>query len=259
MKHNRSFYAPQSLDEARSVLAETPDTVLVAGGQWLVPMLSSGHVDAQTIVALDRIAELRGIDQNSSVISIGAGETHRTIAQSALLSEQAPVITEIAGQIADPATRNRGTLGGALGSDQGRTDYAGLLLASNGQFHSSRRAWSAEVFYASPDGSNFQPDEILISVSLEPPRWGVFEKIPHPAANHAEAAIFMSQTQTNNWRVVAMGQGLRPQRLEPLETQLDSGVKGHDLIWPETPDLADPFLLSRLRSLFLRGLNRAPV
>jgi carbon-monoxide dehydrogenase medium subunit len=252
---NRVFHSPTSLAEVLSILASPGDEVMVAGGQWIVPLLKSGDADANHIVSLQNVAELRGIKSDGHTVSIGAGETHCSIMRSQFLQSDLSILATIAGQIGDPATRNRGTIGGALASDPRRSDYAGPMLGLNAQLTTTKRTISAAAFFGQNETTQFDPGEVLIAVTFERPDWAVFEKIPHPAANYAEVGLFVCRLGAKTFRIVALGSEDGPIRLGALEHQLNAGTPAEDLEWPaEMADTAS-FYASRLRALFHRSIQ----
>ena len=258
MSRERSFQSPKSLADARSLLERAEGAVLVAGGQWLVPFLKSGDVTAHHLISLQQVAELRRIDCDGETATIGAGETHEALARSSIITTKLPILVRIAGQIGDPATRHRGTLGGAFGSEPARSDYAGVWMGLNGEMKTTHRALSAEEFFSSQDHTPLHANEIIVSLKFQVPKWAAYQKIPHPAANHAEVGLFIGQLQNKSWRVIALSDKNGPMRLNSLEAQLEAGAKPAQLTWPEELVQTAPFFASRLRALMDRALEGAP-
>lgn len=251
--HNRVFHSPTSLSEVRSVLSASGDGIMVAGGQWIVPRLKSGDTHASHIVSLHNVTELHGISSDGQTVTIGAGETHIAIARSQAVRSDLPILSAIAGQIGDPATRNLGTIGGALGSEPQRTDYAAAWVGLNGRMITTRRTQSAEEFFSSSEGAKLHQGEIIVSIEFQIPKWAAFEKIPHPAANYAEVGLFVCQLPDDSWRVVTLGRGAGPERLKDIETQLSEGIPDRAVTWPAELLRTAPFYVSRLRALFSRA------
>lgn len=255
--HNRVFHSPTSLAEVRSVLSASGDGILVAGGQWIVPRLKSGGTQASHIVSLKNVSELQGISNEAQTVTIGACETHNAIARSKTMRSDLPILSTIAGQIGDPATRNLGTMGGAFGSDPHRTDYAAAWVGLNGRMTTTRGTKSAEEFFSSSEGSKLHDGEIIVSIAFQVPTWAAFEKIPHPAANYAEVGLFVCRLPDGSWRVVALGGESGPKRLKDIETQLSEGIPNGDVTWPVELLRTTPFYVSRLRALFSRAMQGA--
>ena len=110
---------PKTIAEAAEILAgEGPKARLVAGGTDLLPNLKRRHQEAETLVSLNRIPDLRGIraadDDN---IVIGATTTLAEITRSDRLREQQQALWRAVMSISSPVLRSTGTIGGNLSQD----------------------------------------------------------------------------------------------------------------------------------------------
>jgi 4-hydroxybenzoyl-CoA reductase subunit beta len=105
---------PATLDEACALLAEPGvDSVVIAGGTDLVPNMKHRLVTPQRVVALDGIAELRGIEvERDGTLSIGAMTTLSQVAADERVRARAPALAQAASLVAGPQLRTMGTLGG---------------------------------------------------------------------------------------------------------------------------------------------------
>jgi carbon-monoxide dehydrogenase medium subunit len=122
------YVAPASIDEALQALASGgEDAKLLAGGHSLLPLMKLRLAAPTLLVDLRKVPGLTGIQQNGGV-TIGAMTTHSAIAAEAGLG----LIAEVAGTIADPQVRNRGTLGGSLAHGDPASDQPAILLAYEG-------------------------------------------------------------------------------------------------------------------------------
>jgi 4-hydroxybenzoyl-CoA reductase subunit beta len=100
---------PATLAEAACLAAE-PDARLIAGGTGL-PNLRLGLGKPRTLVSLDRLEELRGIDHSNSHLRIGAGVT---LGELARCKDVPDALREAAKSVAAPGHRSAATLGGNL-------------------------------------------------------------------------------------------------------------------------------------------------
>jgi carbon-monoxide dehydrogenase medium subunit len=122
------YVAPDTLDEALSALSSGgEDAKLLAGGHSLLPLMKLRLAAPTLLVDLRKVPGLSGIDSNRGV-TIGAMTTHSAIARE----EGLGLIAEVAGTIADPQVRNRGTIGGSLAHGDPASDQPGILLAYEG-------------------------------------------------------------------------------------------------------------------------------
>ena len=74
---------------------------------------------------------LAGITVAEDHIRIGAMTTHAQIAADGRLTGNAAVVRDAAGQIAHPAIRNMGTIGGSVCHADPNADFPGALVAAN--------------------------------------------------------------------------------------------------------------------------------
>jgi CO/xanthine dehydrogenase FAD-binding subunit len=112
--------------EAVDALRELRGAVLVSGGTEVVVGLNEGTLEAPHLVTLRRIPELRGVRTEGVDIRLGALTTY---AQLAAGTGGVPALTAMAPTVGSPASRNTGTLGGALGTGSGFGDAVTALLA----------------------------------------------------------------------------------------------------------------------------------
>ena len=106
---------PRTLEEALGLLTKHSDKIRVlAGGTDLIPSLQQKLFDPEYVLDLRHVANLRGIRETESGVTIGALTTLTTIEQSPLLRRRYPVLTEAAATVASPLLRNMGTIGGNI-------------------------------------------------------------------------------------------------------------------------------------------------
>lgn len=114
MLPNFTYIRPGSLDEAVR-LAAAPGARIHAGGTDLLGCLRDGVIEADTIVSLQDLADLRGIAATADGgVRIGALTTLAEIAGNPLLRDAYRTLAEGAAAAASPQLRNQGTLGGNL-------------------------------------------------------------------------------------------------------------------------------------------------
>ncbi len=134
-----AFLRPTDLAEALLMLREHEDAVVVAGStDWGVDVNLKG-VRAGLVVAVDRLAELRGFSVSESEARIGAGLTLTEVERR--LDGRLPLLLALMPQFASPLIRNSATLGGNLGTGSPIGDAPPVLLALE-----------ASVVLASTDG-----------------------------------------------------------------------------------------------------------
>ena len=121
---------PRSLDEALRLKAEQPDARPVAGGTDVLVELNFDRSRPPALLNLNEIAELRGWRRENGTLVLGAGLTY-TEAMRSPLAELLPALAEASRTVGSPQIRNRGTLGGNLGTASPAGDALPPLLVED--------------------------------------------------------------------------------------------------------------------------------
>ncbi|ANJ26217.1 xanthine dehydrogenase small subunit [Agromyces aureus] len=121
------FVRPGTLDEALRMLHDEPTAVLVAGStDWGVEVNLRGR-RAPLVIAIEQLDELRGLEIGDDVIEIGAALPLSEIERR--LDGRVPLLAKLLPQFASRLIRNRGTIGGNLGTGSPIGDTPPALLA----------------------------------------------------------------------------------------------------------------------------------
>jgi CO/xanthine dehydrogenase FAD-binding subunit len=164
-------YTPSTLDEALRLRAEHPDARLIQGGTDLMVELNFGHSRPPSLINLCELEELRGWSRESDVVRLGAALTY-TEAMAAPLAGLLPALAEASRTVGSPQIRNRGTIGGNLGTASPAGDalppllveHAEVELASVGRVRTLR----LEEFLLGVKKTALSPDELVTCVRLRP-------------------------------------------------------------------------------------------
>src|SRR2546430_7988120 len=122
-------YTPRSLDEAVRLRAELTDALPIQGGTDLMVDLNFDRRRPEAILNLNEVAELRGWSRENGVVRLGASLTYSE-AMSAELAALLPALAEASRTVGSPQIRNRGTIGGNLGTASPAGDALPPLLIS---------------------------------------------------------------------------------------------------------------------------------
>ncbi|MCY4565165.1 MAG: xanthine dehydrogenase family protein subunit M [Gammaproteobacteria bacterium] len=164
------YLEPESVPEAVAVLAGDEDARCLAGGQTLVAMMNADLVEPSTLVGLRRIAGLNEIHGTEGVLRIGAMVTHTHLADEERLVGARAVVKDAARQIAHPAVRNRGTIGGALCHADPQADLPGALVAAGAHVEVAStegvRTAPVDGFFVDYLESSLEPGEMLTAVLI---------------------------------------------------------------------------------------------
>ena len=107
------YLAPESIDEAITVLSSRPDAKLIAGGTDLLVQIRNRMINPGVLVDV-RHLPFNDIEFDESHATIGSRVTYSQIIQSGKLREHFPAFVQASQLVGGPPTRNRGTLGGNL-------------------------------------------------------------------------------------------------------------------------------------------------
>ena len=110
------LHKPTTVAGALEVAAASgPATRFIAGGTDLLPNLKHEMIEAEHVISLAGLDELRGIRLDGGGggdLVIGPMTTLAEVATSELVQRHAPALAQAAGLVAGPQHRNQGTLGG---------------------------------------------------------------------------------------------------------------------------------------------------
>ena len=163
---------PRSLDEALRLKAERPDAVPIQGGTDVMVELNFDRGRPSALLNLNEVPELRGWSRENGRLRLASGLTY-TEAMEVPLAEAAPALAEASRTVGGPQIRNRGTIGGNLGTASPAGDALPPLLVYGavvevGSVHGARLV-PLEEFLVGPKRNTLEPEELILSVRLPVP------------------------------------------------------------------------------------------
>ncbi|HJU48456.1 MAG TPA: FAD binding domain-containing protein, partial [Gaiellaceae bacterium] len=162
--------APRSLDEALALRAERPEARPVAGGTDVLVEISFGE-RPDALLVLDAVEELTGWSHENGSLRLGAGLTY-TEAMQEPLAGLLPALAEASRTVGSPQIRNRGTLGGNLGTASPAGDGLPPLLVEEAEVELASvrgtRALPLPAFLLGVKRTALEPDELVTAVRLAP-------------------------------------------------------------------------------------------
>ena len=178
-----SVLVPASLDDALAQLAADPSLHVLAGGTDLMVEVNMGHRRPPGILAVDRLAELRGWrhDEAAGTVRMGAGLTYAQMAGPAFAA-LVPALTEAARTVGSPQIRNAGTIGGNLGTASPAGDGLPVLSALDATVElassAGRRTLSIHDYLLGVKRTARRPDELITAVTVPVLRgWQGYAKV----------------------------------------------------------------------------------
>jgi CO/xanthine dehydrogenase FAD-binding subunit len=160
---------PRSVDEVCAELAARPEAELLAGGTDLMVGVNAGRHPVGTVIALDRVEDLRGWRRDGDHVVLGAGVTHAELCWPDL-ADLVPVLAQAARTVGSPQIRNAGTLGGNLATASPAGDTLPGLAALEAvvlvQSLGGRRQIPFAQFCVGPKRSALEPGELIVGVRV---------------------------------------------------------------------------------------------
>jgi CO/xanthine dehydrogenase FAD-binding subunit len=122
------FLRPTTWSEALAAKAEQPGARALAGGTDVMVELNFGRPRPEALLDLTAIGELSTWDRDGATVRLGAGVPYTRIIDE--LSDALPGLAIASRTVGSPQIRNRGTVGGNLGSASPAGDAHPPLLAT---------------------------------------------------------------------------------------------------------------------------------
>jgi CO/xanthine dehydrogenase FAD-binding subunit len=162
---------PRSLDEALLLKAEIVDARFVQGGTDVLVELNFDRSRPPALINLNEVPELRGFTRENGTLVLGAGLTYAE-AMRGSLAARLPALAEASRTVGSPQIRNRGTIGGNLGTASPAGDALPPLLVEDAEVHVASVRGERRVplrdFLLDVKRNALAPDEIVVSVRVEP-------------------------------------------------------------------------------------------
>ena len=141
-----AYHAPETVEQAVSLLSGDSGAQPLAGGTDLVVQMRSGRSAASSIVDLKRIARLQEIRREGDGFAIGAAVPCTALKKDKALLAAWPGVVEAANLIGSVQVRNRATMAGNLCNASPAADSVPALVAAG-----------ATCIIAGPDGEREVP------------------------------------------------------------------------------------------------------
>ena len=180
-----------TLDEAVGLLADQPGTWRpLAGGTDVMVQLAAGALAHRQYVSLWGIRELRRIDVDADIVTLGALTTYSDILRHDVLRSEFPLLGRAAADTGGIANQNRGTIGGNIANASPAADTPPALLVYDAQLELTsvrgRRAVPYERFHTGYKQMDLAPGELITAVRL-PRRRGWYQHYRKVGARRAQA------------------------------------------------------------------------
>src|SRR3954469_1181801 len=189
-----SYARASSVANALELLAAYGDRAKVlSGGQSLLPAMNLRLISPELIVDIGELNELRGVVVEGDIIRIGALTRHVDLQRSLQVAAHMPLLTEAIAQVAHPAIRNRGTIGGSLAHADPASELPACMVALNATIivrgHDGERRIGAEDFFRGIFETALSAQQLLVRVELPLAQKGSAHFFFEFARRHGDYAI----------------------------------------------------------------------
>jgi CO/xanthine dehydrogenase FAD-binding subunit len=162
---------PTTLDEALRLKAEHPGALVVQGGTDVMVALNFDRARPETMLNLNEVAELRGWSRDNGALRLGSGLTYAEV-EHGPLREVLPALAEASRTVGSPQIRNRGTIGGNLGTSSPAGDAIPPLVVERAEVEcvsvrGTRRVLVTE-FVTGVKRNVLEADELISAVWITP-------------------------------------------------------------------------------------------
>lgn len=160
---------PTRLDAALDALAADPAAQVLAGGTDFMVEVSFGHRRPTSVVAVDRVRELKAWAPTGHAVRVGAGVTYHTCLSSPLAT-LLPALAEASRTVGSPQIRNAGTIGGNLGTCSPAGDSLPVLAALDATIElastQGRRTLALHEFCLGVKRTALAPGELIVATTV---------------------------------------------------------------------------------------------
>ena len=164
------FLRPDSWADALAAKTEYPDAVPIAGGTDVMVELNFDRRRPSALIDLTRVHDLSEWYEQDGLICLGAGVTYAQLISE--LADQLPGLAMASRTVGSPQIRNRGTVGGNLGTASPAGDSHPVLLAVGAEVEVESvrgpRRIPVSDFYLGVKRNALQPDELIRAIWIAP-------------------------------------------------------------------------------------------
>lgn len=167
-----AYHAPESLNEACSLLTELGEKATVlAGGTDVLHKMKVGKLAPEHLVSLKNVSELRALrHEPGRGIVMGALTSHNAIYTSTLLQERYLSLPMAAHTMASNQICNMGTVGGNIVNGVPSADLPPILIALNASIRlvstKGERTMPLEDFFHGAAETVIAPGELLADITI---------------------------------------------------------------------------------------------
>ncbi len=226
--------------------AAHPEALPIAGGTDVMVEINFDRHRPASFIDLTRIAELAEWGPEGNLLRVGAGVTYTRLIDE--LGDRLPGLAMASRTVGSPQIRNRGTVGGNLGSASPAGDAHPPLLASGAIVElasiSGTRRLPAHEFFVGPKRNAMRKDELIAAFLITPAKGPQqFSKVGTRNAMVIAVCSFALAIDSENRRI---GTGIGSAAPTPVTAgeaeRFLSGVLDERGLWDKPAAVEEPAL-----------------
>ena len=160
---------PRTLEEALARKAERPEATPIAGGTDVMVLMNADLLRPEVMIDVSQLPELGGWRREGDDLFVGAGVTYARILRE--LPEMRALV-QASRAVGSPQIRNRGTVGGNLGTASPAGDSLPVLAVHDARVVLASAEREREIpwdaFLTGVKQTSLEPDELILGA-----RWRV--------------------------------------------------------------------------------------
>ena len=164
------FVQPLSMSEALEAKNAHPEAVPIRGGTDVMVELNFARSRPDVILDLSRVEELEGWGTEDGRLRVGAGVSYTRIIEE--IGDRLPGLAMASRTVGSPQIRNRGTVGGNLGTASPAGDALPPLYASDAEVEvasvDGSRKMAVADFIRGPKENVLAPNELISAFHIAP-------------------------------------------------------------------------------------------
>ena len=157
------FFQPGGWQEALEVKAAHPSAVPIFGGTDVMVDLNFDRERPEAVLDLTRVQEIQEWGEEDGRLRVGAGVTYTRIITE--LGDKLPGLAMASRTVGSPQIRNRGTVGGNLGTASPAGDALPPLYASDAEVELASTEGTRRIpvtdFITGPKKNTLKPNELI--------------------------------------------------------------------------------------------------
>ncbi len=201
------YHSPTTLDEAIGLLDRFGDDAkILAGGQSLIPAMRFRLAAPETLIDINRLADLDGLHEQDGELRIGALTRESALEESAMIHQRYPLLADATAVIADPLVRNLATVGGNIAHADPANDHPAVMLAYGATVVArgpeGERTIAVDDFFTDLFETSLAENEILTEIRIPSPGpgapgrrpGGAYVKVERKVGDYAVSAVAVQLT-----------------------------------------------------------------